>query len=142
MSGPWPSIRLAIRVYFYDTDAGGVVHNIAYLRMIEAARTELAASLGWTSAEMIHGPLGCPVVTRTEIDYLKPARLGDLLMVESSLARVESVRFIITTDVTREGEEKPLCRARQTLVTVDLATGRPKALREDWRERWIGENEE
>lgn len=133
-----PEVVLPLTVYFYDTDAAGVVHNIAYLRMIEAARTELAARLGWTVTEMIDGEHGCPVVARTEIDYLRPARLGDVLRVRSQLEGVERVRFKVRTVVERAGDGLVFCQAVQTLVTVDLKTGRPRPLRGDWRKRWGG----
>ncbi|NBQ64171.1 MAG: acyl-CoA thioesterase [Verrucomicrobia bacterium] len=61
--------------YFFDTDAGGVVHNLAYLRWVEAARTDLAEKLGWGIREMLEGEHGCPVLTKTEAEYLRPARL-------------------------------------------------------------------
>ncbi len=47
-----PRLTVPLEVYYFDTDAGGVVHNIAYLRMVEIARSQLAASLGWTLEEM------------------------------------------------------------------------------------------
>ncbi len=134
--GEMPEVALSLTVYFYDTDAAGVVHNIAYLRMIEAARTDLAARLGWSMAEMIAGDRGCPVVARTEIDYLRPARLGESLIVRCRLDVVERVRFKIRTRVERAEDGTVFCEALQTLVTVDLATGRPRPLREDWRKRW------
>src|SRR6266568_1097175 len=91
---PEPRLTVPIEVYYFDTDAGGVVHNIAYLRMVEIARSQLAATLGWTLEEM--GRTGLvPVVARTEIDYLKPARLGDHLLVSAELVCLEKVRFLI-----------------------------------------------
>ena len=47
-----PRLTVPLEVYYFDTDAGGVVHNIAYLRMIEIARSQLAAALGWSLADM------------------------------------------------------------------------------------------
>lgn len=69
---------------FYDTDCGGVVHNIAYLRFIEKARTKLAALMGLELRQMAAAQL-YPVVVRTEIDYRRPAVLGDELHVIGSL---------------------------------------------------------
>ena len=60
---------------FFDTDCGGVVHNIAYLRMIETCRTRLAALLGMDLRSMSETQL-FPVVVRTEIDYRRSARLS------------------------------------------------------------------
>ena len=61
---------------FFDTDCGGVVHNIAYLRFVEIARTLLAEELGMSLAQMMETQR-YPVVVRTEIDYRRGARLGD-----------------------------------------------------------------
>ncbi|GAB4242562.1 MAG: hypothetical protein OHK005_06430 [Candidatus Methylacidiphilales bacterium] len=133
-----PEVVVPLTVYFYDTDAAGVVHNIAYLRMIEAARTDLATRLGWSMTEMMTGEFGCPVVARTEIDYLRPARLGESLLARARLDGVERVRFRVRTQVERAGDGLVFCQAVQTLVTVDLKTGRPRPLREDWRRRWGG----
>src|ERR1700693_4282658 len=72
------------RVMFFDTDAGGVVHNIAYLRFIETNRSLLAEKLGWKLGEMMDLQ-ECPVVVRTEIDYRRPARLWDKLVVQGTL---------------------------------------------------------
>ena len=83
-----PHLSVPLEVYYFDTDAGGVVHNIAYLRMGEIARSQLAASLGWTLGDMNRTGL-VPVVARTEIDYLKPARLGDALAIEAELVGME-----------------------------------------------------
>ena len=66
-------------VMFFDTDCGGVVHNIAYLRMIEICRTKLAGLMGMDLQRMAETQL-FPVVFRTEIDYRKPAKLGDILL--------------------------------------------------------------
>lgn len=125
-----------LRVYFYDTDAGGVVHNIAYLRMIEWARTELAESLGWPLATMHQDPRGCPVVARTEIDYRIPARLGDMLDIRSELTVMKRARFFVETRITRASTSDLLCRALQTLALVDLATGKPLPLPSDWLHQW------
>lgn len=130
-----PELTLPVKVYFYDTDAGGVVHNVAYLRLIEQARSELAAHMGWDLKSMLAGDGSCPVVSRTEIDYLKPARLGDELEIHGELVSLEKVRFHLAFTVKRR-DGTLLCRARQTLVTVHLASGRPKPLRRDWLERW------
>jgi len=119
-------------VYFFDTDAGGVVHNLTYLRWIEAVRTDLAEILGWGIGEMVGGEHGCPVLTKTEVEYLRPAKLGERVQVISRLGEVGKVRFIVESEV-RGAEGQVFCRAKQELVSVDLKTGKAKALREDWR---------
>ena len=73
-----PRIRTELQVMFFDTDCGGVVHNIAYLRFIEVARTLLAEKLGLPLVDMAENKR-YPVVVRTEIDYRRGAKLGDQL---------------------------------------------------------------
>ena len=133
-----PEVTVGIRVYFFDTDTGGVVHNVAYLRMIEVARSELSSVLGWSLGEMTSGSRECPVVARTEIDYLKPARLGDDLQIHARLTAMEKIRFYIGFEVLRPADGTVICRCRQTMVTVALDSGRPRLLREAWRTRWPG----
>ena len=127
-----PQAEREFTVYFFDTDAGGVVHNLAYLRWIEAVRTDLAEKLGWGIGEMIGGKHGCPVLTKTEAEYLRPAKLGDRVMVVSRLCEVGKVRFVVESEVLGPGGEV-YCRTKQELASVDLASGKPRPLREDWR---------
>ena len=131
MSGGRPKAEREFTVYFFDTDAGGVAHNLTYLRWIEAARTDLAESLGWGIGEMVVGEHGCPVLTKTEVEYLRPAKLGERVKVVSRLGEVGKVRFWVESEVRRGGDV--CCRAKQELASVDLVTGKPKPLREDWR---------
>jgi len=131
-----PRIIVPLEVYYFDTDAGGVVHNIAYLRMVEIARSHLAATLGWSLEEM--GRTGLvPVVARTEIDYLKPARLGDHLAVSAELVRMEKVRFLIRFEIVSASQTDLLfIRCIQTMVTVQLPGGRPQRVPSAWRDAY------
>ena len=133
---PQPRLTVPLEVYYFDTDAGGVVHNIAYLRMVEIARSQLAASLGWTLEEM--GRTGLvPVVALTEIDYLKPARLGDHLSVTAELIRMEKIRFFIRFEIaTATQPDLIFVRCIQTMVTVQLPGGRPQRVPTAWREAY------
>lgn len=131
-----PLVEVPFKVHFFDTDAGGIVHNLAYLRFIEAARTDLAESMGWTLKEMSENTQGCPAVLRTEIDYFKPARIGDQLKVRCELTGMEKIRFFITSTVIRLSDQASLCQAVQTLATLNLRTFRPMRLRGDWRKKW------
>lgn len=79
-------------VMFYDTDCGGVVHNLAYLRMIEACRTKLGAKLGMDYKTM-SDLQQFAVVVRHEIDYVRPAVLGDTILTTGWLQSVERARF-------------------------------------------------
>src|SRR5215470_10890538 len=95
-----PRIRSEVQVMFFDTDCAAVVHNIAYLRFIEVARTLLAEQLGMGLVAMAETQV-YPVVVRTEIDYRKPARLGDKLLVCGRLASVERTRFWVAFEIRR-----------------------------------------
>lgn len=129
------TIETREEVMFFDTDIGGVVHNIAYLRMIETARTRLAAKLGMKLRDMAQTQV-YPVVVRTEIDYRKPATLGDELVITGRLESVERVRFWVAFEVRREGEETLLISCRQSLALVQMPQGKPMRLPEDWMEKY------
>ena len=120
---------------FFDTDCGGVVHNIAYLRMIETARTRLAARLGMALREMAQTQL-YPVVVRTEIDYRRPAKLADELVIHGRLERVERARFWCAFEVKRPADDQLLITCRQALALVQMPQGRPVRLPEDWNQRF------
>jgi YbgC/YbaW family acyl-CoA thioester hydrolase len=131
-----PAIETREEVMFFDTDCGGVVHNLAYLRMIETCRTRLAALMGMDLRAMSETRL-FPVLTRTEIDYKRPARLGDKLVVRGQLAEVSRARFWCEFVMTREdAPEVPLVTARQALALVQMPEGKPARLPAEWLEKW------
>jgi YbgC/YbaW family acyl-CoA thioester hydrolase len=131
-----PRLTVPIEIYFFDTDAGGVVHNIAYLRMVEIARSQLAASLGWTLEEMARTGL-CAIVARTEIDYLKSARLGDSLLVHAELVSLEKVRILMRFEIASARQPETIfARCTQTMVTVQLPGGRPQRVPAAWRDAY------
>lgn len=130
-----PTIETREEVMFFDTDCGGVVHNIAYLRMIETARTRLAAKLGMALREMSETQL-YPVVVRTEIDYRKPAKLADELVIQGRLEKVERARFWCAFEVRRAADNHLLITCRQSLALVQMPQGRPVRLPEDWSTRY------
>jgi len=108
---------------YFDTDAGGVVHNIAYLRFIETARTMLAIKMGMSFEEIERTSIH-PVVVRTEIDYRKPARLGEHLSVDGHIAEVARVRFWVEFTVRRASDGVVLVSCRQSLALVKMPEGR------------------
>ena len=85
---PTATHRQAIRVYFEDTDAAGIVYYANYLKFAERARTDMLRDLGISHAEMMKRDGLVLVVRRCEIDYLKPAKLDDLLTVETEAAKL------------------------------------------------------
>ncbi len=131
-----PCTSCEIMIYYYDTDAGGVVHNIAYLRHIEEARTKLAQHLGWSLKEMAQGTFA-PVVCRTEIDYIAPARLGDILEVQARLVSLYGAKFEVEFEIfLKEKLKAPIVKCKQTLACVNLQTMRPVRVPEVWRKKW------
>ncbi len=124
-------IRTRVQVMFYDTDCAGVVHNIAYLRFIEEARTLLAERLGMPLVAMTESGR-YPVVVRTEIDYKRPARLGEVLHVHGWLDEVASARFWCAFEVVRESDNALCVASRQTLAVVEMPKGRPLRIPADW----------
>ncbi len=126
-----PRIRTQVQVMFFDTDCGGVVSNIAYLRFIEIARTLLAEDLGLALTKMAENQT-YPVVVRTEIDYRRPAKLGDQLVIEGWLDRVERVRFWCGFQITRPADNVLIARCRQMLALVEMPEGKLLRLPEHW----------
>lgn len=130
-----PQLTTQEEVMFFDTDCGGVVHNIAYLRMIETCRTRLASLMGMDLAEMAQTQL-FPVVVSTEIDYRSPAKLGDRLEIHGVLAEVERARFWCEFKMNRKTEERALVTCRQALVMVQMPAGRPQRIPQEWKDQW------
>ena len=117
---------------FFDTDCGGVVSNIAYLRFIEIARTHLAEELGLALAEMAEKQT-YPVVVRTEIDYRRSAKLGDHLVIEGWLDHVERARFWCAFRITRSKDDSLIADCRQMLALIEMPTGKLLRLPEHWK---------
>jgi len=130
-NGEAPRIRIEVQVMFFDTDCAAVVHNIAYLRFIETARTLLAEQLGLPLVQMTVEKK-YPVVTRTEIDYRRAAKLGDRLVIEGWLDRVERVRFWCNFRVTRAADEMLIAECRQTMAIIEMPSATLLRLPDDW----------
>lgn len=130
-----PTHETREEVMFFDTDCGGVVHNLAYLRMIETCRTRLAAHMGMDLRTMSETQV-FPVVTRTEVDYKRPAKLGDWLVIRGRLDEIARARFWCAFEMIRESDGALLVTARQALALVQMPEGTPTRLPKEWAERW------
>ncbi|XHR28626.1 MAG: acyl-CoA thioesterase [Chthoniobacteraceae bacterium] len=128
-----PTIETQVQVMFFDTDCAGVVHNIAYLRFIETARTELGEQLGLGLADMSRTQL-FPVVVRIEINYKRPAVLGDRLVVQGRLETVERSRFWCAFRVIRPSDGALIVESRQMLALVQMPEGKPQRVPAQWME--------
>ena len=126
-----PRIRTEVQVMFFDTDCAAVVHNIAYLRFIEIARTLLAEELGLGLAQMAESQK-YPVVVRTEIDYRRAAKLGDKLVIEGWLDRLERVRFWCAFRIIRPADEVLIAECRQVLAIIQMPEAKLLRVPDDW----------
>lgn len=135
MQSARPSLETREEVMFFDTDCGGVVHNLAYLRMIETCRTRLAALMGMDLRTMSETGI-FPVVTRTEADYRRPGKLGDWITIRGRLDEVARARFWCAFEMVRESDGVVLVTARQSLALVTMPEGRPVRLPVEWIEKW------
>jgi acyl-CoA thioester hydrolase len=125
----WP-----VRVYFQDTDAGGVVYHASYVNFLERSRTEWLRTFGYTNAGLMK-ELGVVFVVRSlKLDYLKPALLDDLVTVTSQVKEIGRSRLNIVQAVLR-GEEV-LVEGEVHLVCVDINTFKPVSVPEVLRKHW------
>ena len=126
-----PRISTEVQVMFFDTDCAAVVHNIAYLRFIEVARTLLAEQLGLGLASMAETQK-YPVVVRTEIDYRRAAKLGDKLAIEGWLDRLERVRFWCAFKIIRPSDGTLIAECRQMLAIIQMPDAKLLRVPEEW----------
>ncbi|MFW8637046.1 tol-pal system-associated acyl-CoA thioesterase [Cribrihabitans pelagius] len=113
-----------IRVYYEDTDMGGIVYHANYLRFIERARSDWVRGIGADQNAMRDAGL-VYAVHRIEADYLAPARFDEELTVTTEIAQVTPARMLLDQEVRRAGQ--PLFRAKVTIVCM-TAEGRPARL--------------
>lgn len=124
---------LPVRVYFQDTDAGGVVYHASYVNFMERARTEWLRGFGYSNAGLMK-ELGVVFVVRSlKMDYLRPALLDDLLSVTSRVKEVGRSRLTLLQSVLR-GDEL-LTEAEVHLVCVSMATFKPVSVPEVLRDQ-------
>ena len=125
----WP-----VRVYWEDTDAGGIVFYANYLKFFERARTEWLRSLGINQRELRERSGGMFVVGQVELGYQRPARLDDRLEVTSCLAEQGRASLVLAQQAWRlEGEARAelLCEGRIRIGWVDAARMKPARIPND-----------
>ena len=118
----WP-----IRVYYEDTDAQGVVYFANYFRFMERARTEWLRSLGVDQHELLVSDRRMFVVTKTELEFIVPARFNDELIATAELSELNRASFVIKQDIYRSGPENTLCcRGIARAAYLDADTLKPQ----------------
>jgi acyl-CoA thioester hydrolase len=123
-----------VRVYFEDTDSGGIVYYANYLRYAERARTEMLRCIGYLHAKMMSADGLMFAVRRCEVDYMKPAYLDDALEIYSGNVEVEAASLWIEQIVRRGGDE--IARLHVRLACVG-DTGKPKRLPSELRDVFL-----
>lgn len=127
-----PSIhRYAIRIYYEDTDAGGVVYHANYLRYAERARTEALRDAGVPHAELVINHNLMFVVHRAEIVYTRPARLDDLLEIETRTTDVGGATIGLRQTI--RGPNGICAVARIKLACVQIGGHKPARIPPRWR---------
>lgn len=129
-----PLFELTVRVYYQDTDAGGVAYHANYVNFMERARTEWLRTFGYSNAGLMK-ELGVMFVVRSlRVDYLKPALLDDLLSVTAQIKEIGRSRLTLKQTIRRgeqlltEGEVHLVCVAVETFKPVSV----PEILRKQW----------
>ena len=125
MSGSAAVHRFPVRVYYEDTDAGGIVYHAQYLCFAERARTELLRKAGADHNSLLREHGGVFAVHRAMVDFRRPARLDDLLVVESRVERYGGARLALRQDIKRDDE--PIVRIEVELAFISLDM-RPRRL--------------
>jgi acyl-CoA thioester hydrolase len=112
---------LPVRIYFEDTDFSGVVYHANYLRFMERGRSDYIRLIGVGHAELAsgeHGEALAFAVRRIRIDYFRPARIDDLIEVETRPGDVRGASIVLHQTVRRGGEK--LVEAEVTVVMINL----------------------
>lgn len=122
------SFLMSLRVYIEDTDAGGIVYYVNYLKYMERARTEFLRALGYDKPAILStGQL--LVVHSASVNYRRPARLDDLLTVSAVPIKIARSSVTFLQQVFRD--EELLCEASIRIACVDASSMKPSALPED-----------
>lgn len=125
---------ISFRVYYEDTDAGGIVYHSNYLKFAERGRCELLRELGHECSHLEGQFQMMYVLKHADIEYIKPAMLDDLLEVQTMVASMRNTSFQMRQIVHKNGEE--ICSMLITLVCVDAKTIKPVRLPEILREKF------
>ncbi|MCB1537831.1 MAG: tol-pal system-associated acyl-CoA thioesterase [Rhodospirillales bacterium] len=108
-----------VRIYYEDTDAGGIVYHASFLRFTERGRSEFLRAHGINNSDLLPGHGFHFVVRHIAIDYLAPGRLDDELVVETSVVDLGNASFTMQQTITRDGQA--IADMKVVLVCVNAA---------------------
>lgn len=117
----WP-----VRVYYEDTDAGGVVFYANYLKFFERARTEMMRSAGFEQDRLLSEESVIFVVRSISVDYLKPARFNEQLEVSAKIIESKKASLVFEQSITRE--QDVLCNGTIRIACLDAQSMKPKPI--------------
>ncbi|HLF97684.1 MAG TPA: tol-pal system-associated acyl-CoA thioesterase [Methylococcaceae bacterium] len=122
------SFSWQVRVYYEDTDAGGVVYYANYLKFFERARTEYLRALGFEQ-DALRASYGILFAVKSvAVDYRAPARFNDLLWVSAELTEFRRASFSFAQALGRVGESEALCTAAVRIACLDAVSFRPRPM--------------
>ena len=125
--------KFNLRVYYEDTDAGGIVYHANYLKFAERARTEFLHELGLSNSKMLEQDIAF-VVSKIEIDYKKPAMLEEMLTVETSIEKMGAATFILRQNIMRKDEL--IAGLKVCVAVVSMSQKRPVRLPPELKEKF------
>jgi acyl-CoA thioester hydrolase len=121
------ALRLHVRVYYEDTDAGGVVYHTGYIRYFERARTEWLRSLGYSQKQLAEEAGVLFTVVELTVRYLKPARLDDMLEVLAEVGERGHASLAFVQEI-RNASGELLADGQVRIACVDQRSLRPRRL--------------
>jgi acyl-CoA thioester hydrolase len=125
------AFRWPVRVYYEDTDSGGVVYYANYLRFMERARTEWMRALGFEQDRLLREEGIVFAVRSANVEFLQPARFNDLLTVVTSLQQRGRASLTFAQSISRQHEEtQPCCSGEVKIACVNADTFRPQPIPE------------
>lgn len=131
---PGSHFVLPIRVYYEDTDAGGVVYYANYLRFFERARTEWLRALGCEQSALLRDTGVVFVARSAQLEYLKPAKLDDELNISSAIESVGRAQVVFAQRAERQGEV--IVEARMRIASFDPIRGKAVAMPKEIYEKF------
>jgi len=126
------------RVYYEDTDAGGIVYYVNYLKFMERARTERLRDLGFAQSAMVGDENLLFVVHSSEARYHKPARLDDELLVSAEVIELNRASLRFQQQVRRAADDVLLCEGQFLVACVRADSLKPRAIPETLRAAFAG----
>lgn len=129
--------RLLARVYYADTDFSGLVYHARYLEFLERGRSDYLRLAGVRHTELLEGMRGeriVWVVRRMEIDFVRPARMDDVLTIDTRTEKISGARIFMAQEIRRGGETLIKAKVEAAIIGEN---GRPKRFPDEWIDAFL-----